>query len=189
MFCPHCGQQQVTGHIRFCSRCGFPMDGVIQLLGNGGLLPAYREPGEPAPVSPKRKGVKQGGMLFLAGILIVAILGVFASFTGSAFFEVLTALAAVICFVGGPIRMLFAALFEEGAPRPFQPYGQPIQMHAPPMHAPQQFAPPAQRPALAPPPARPQGSWRRPNTAELVNPPSVTENTTRLLEKEDRTDR
>ena len=189
MFCPHCGQQQVTGHVRFCSRCGFPMDGVIQLLGNGGLIPAYRAPDEPAPVSPKRKGVKQGGMLFLSGILIVAILGVFANFTGWAFFEVLTALAAVICFVGGPIRMLIAALFEEGAPRPFQPYGQPVQMHAPPMHAPQQFTPPAQRPALTPPPARPQGSWRRPNTAELVNPPSVTENTTRLLEKEDRTER
>jgi hypothetical protein len=162
------------------------MDGVIQLLGNGGLIPAYRTPDEPAPVSAKRKGVRQGAMLFLSGILIVSILGVFANFTGWTFFEVLTALAAVICFVGGPVRMLFAALFEEGAPRPFQPYGQPTPMHAPPMHAPQQFAPPVQRPALTPPPARPQGSWRRPNTAELVNPPSVTENTTRLLEKEDR---
>jgi len=189
MFCPHCGQQQVTGHIRFCSRCGFPMDGVIQLLSNGGLLPAYRAPDEPIPISPRRKGVKQGGMLFLSGILIVAILGVFANFTGSTFFEVLTALAAVICFVGGPIRMLIAALFEEAAPRPFQPYGQPAHMHAPPMQAPQQFAPPVQRPALTPPPARPQGAWRRPNTAELANPPSVTENTTRLLDKEDRTDR
>ena len=44
--------------------------------------------------------------------------------------------------------------------------------------------------ALPPPPARSASSWRaRPNTAELVSPPSVTENTTRLLEKEDRTDR
>ena len=42
MFCPQCGQQQVTGVIRFCSRCGFPLDGVIQLLSNGGALPAYR---------------------------------------------------------------------------------------------------------------------------------------------------
>ena len=189
MFCPQCGQQQVTGNIRFCSRCGFPMDGVIQLLGSGGLLPAYRTPDEPIPISPRRKGVKQGFMLFLAGILIVPILGMFASFTNATFLEILMALAAIICFIGGPLRMLFAALFEEGAPRPFQPYGPPTHMHAPPMHAPQQFAPPAQRPALTPPPARPQGAWRRPNTAELANPPSVTENTTRLLEKEDRTDR
>ena len=186
MFCPQCGQQQVTGHIRFCSRCGFPMDGVIQLLGSGGLLPLYHNPDEPVPISPKRKGVKQGFILFLAGILIVPILGMFASFTNAVFPQILAALAAIICFVGGPLRMLFAALFEEGAPKPFRPYGPPAHMHAP-----QQFAPPVQRPALAPPPVRPQGSWRpRPNTAELVSPPgSVTENTTRLLDKEDRTER
>ena len=184
MFCPQCGQQQVTGHIRFCSRCGFPMDGVIHLLGSGGLLPAYRDPDEPIPISARRKGVKQGGMLLLSGAVVVPILAMFASFTNATFLEILAALAAIICFIGGPLRMLFAALFEEGAPRPFRPYGPP-----PPMHAPQQFAPPPPRPVLTPPPARPQGGWRRPNTAELVNQPSVTENTTRLLDKEDRTDR
>ena len=61
MFCPQCGQQQVTGVIRFCSRCGFPLDGVIQLLGNGGMLPVYRSADEPVQISPRRKGVKQGG--------------------------------------------------------------------------------------------------------------------------------
>lgn len=185
MFCPQCGQQQVTGHIRFCSRCGFPMDGVIQLLGSGGILPLYRDPEEPPPISPRRKGVKQGGMLLLSGAVIVPILAMFASFTNATFLEILAALAAIICFIGGPLRMLFAALFEEAAPRPFRPYGPPAHMHAPP-----QFASPVQRPALTPPPPRSQASWRpRPNTAELVNPPSVTENTTRLLDKEDRTDR
>jgi hypothetical protein len=65
-------------------------------------------------------------------------------------------------------------------------YQQPVPMHV----APPQFAPQGQAPALPPPAARmPASSWRRPNTAELANPPSVTENTTRLLEKEDRTDR
>jgi len=186
MFCPQCGQQQVTGVIRFCSRCGFPLDGVVHLLNSGGQLPVYRAPDEPVPVSPRRKGVKQGGLLFLSGIVIVSILGMFASFSGSAFLEILTSLAAIICFVGGPLRMLYAALFEEGAPRPLRPYGPPAPM---PTH-PQQFGPPPQqRPALNPPPARAQGAWRRPNTAELANPPSVTENTTRLLDKEDRTER
>ena len=186
MFCPQCGQQQVTGVIRFCSRCGFPLDGVIQLLGNGGVLPVYRASDEPAPISPRRKGVKQGGLLLLSGALIVPILGMFASFThGSAFLEILLALAAIICFIGGPMRMLYAALFEEPAPKPFPTYGPPA-----PMYAPQQFAQHAQNHALPPPPVRPPGSWRpRPTTAELANPPSVTENTTRLLEKEDRNER
>lgn len=185
MFCPQCGQLQATGVIRFCSRCGFPLDGVIHLLGNGGMLPVYRGPEEPVPASPRRKGVKQGGMLFLLGALVVPILAIFANFIHGPFFEMLAVLAAVLCFVGGPLRMLYAAIFEEGAPRPFRPYGPPA-----PMHVPQQFVPHGQHAALPPPPARPQGTWRsRPNTAELANPPSVTENTTRLLDKEDRTDR
>jgi hypothetical protein len=185
MFCPQCGQQQVTGVIRFCSRCGFPLDGVIQLLSSGGIIPAYRASDEPVQISPRKKGVKQGGLLFLSGILIVPILGMFASFSNSSFPQMLTILAALICFVGGPLRMLYAGLFEEGTRQPVQHYPQPVPLHV----APPQFAPPGQAPALPPPVARMPSSWRRPNTAELANPPSVTENTTRLLEKEDRTDR
>ncbi|HEU4508663.1 MAG TPA: hypothetical protein VFR78_10525 [Pyrinomonadaceae bacterium] len=186
MFCPQCGQQQVTGVIRFCSRCGFPLDGVIQLLASGGMVPAYRSPDEPVPISPRRRGVKQGGVLLLSGILIVSILGMFASFSNSTFLEILAALAAIICFVGGPLRMLYAGIFEEGAPKPIRAYGPPIPMHVPQ----QQFAPHVQAPALSPPPPQRIPTWRsRPNTAELVNPPSVTENTTRLLDKEDRNER
>ena len=185
MFCPQCGQQQTTGAIRFCSRCGFPLDGVIQLLGTGGTLPVYRSTDEPPPVSARRQGVKQGGLLLLIGAVLVPLLGVMAEFSRSNFIEILMAFAAIICFIGGPLRMLYAAVFEEGAPpRPIGPY-------APPRHAAQpQFGPPVSHHALPPPPARPPSNWRaRPNTAELVNPPSVTENTTRLLEKEDRNDR
>jgi hypothetical protein len=183
MFCPQCGQQQVAGVVRFCSRCGFPLDGVMQLLSNAGNLPVYRSPDEPVPISARRQGVKQGGLLLLSGAVIVPILALFASYGDSRFVEILAALAAIICFVGGPLRMLYAGVFEEGAPKPVRMYGPA------PMHMPQQFAPHAPSPALPPPPARPQPSWRpRPNTAELINPPSVTENTTRLLEKEDRTE-
>jgi hypothetical protein len=182
MFCPQCGQQQASGIVRFCSRCGFPLDGVIQLLGSGGMVPVYRASDEPVVMSPRRKGVRQGGMLFLSGAVIVPILALFASFSHAAFPEILAALAAIICFIGGPFRMLFAALFEEGAPRKVLTYG-------PAPTPPQQFVPPRQNVALPPPPARSPSSWRRPNTAELTNPPSVTEGTTRLLDKEDHTDR
>ncbi|HEY6803142.1 MAG TPA: hypothetical protein VI306_06150 [Pyrinomonadaceae bacterium] len=184
MFCPQCGQQQVPGVVRFCSRCGFSLDGVMQLLSNGGMLPVFRDPDTPQEMSPRKRGVRQGGMLFLLGVIIVPILGLFASYVNGAFPEILTGLAALICFLGGPLRMLFAALFEEPAPRPVFPTARPF--GAPPMAAPQ-FSPPRRNQALPPPPAQSGLSWRgRPNTAELVNPPSVTENTTRLLNKEDR---
>ncbi|HZN09516.1 MAG TPA: hypothetical protein VFB65_22150 [Pyrinomonadaceae bacterium] len=185
MFCPQCGQQQASGIIRFCSRCGFPLDGVIQLLGSGGMVPVYRTPDEPVPISARRKGVKQGGMLLLSGAVIVPLVAVMASFSNSTFLEVLAAFAAIICFIGGPLRMLYAAVFEEPAPKPVLSYAPPP-MGASPRP---QFAPHPQHHALPPPPARPTGAWRpRPNTAELAGPPSVTENTTRLLEKEDRGD-
>lgn len=181
MYCPQCGQQQASGVVRFCSRCGFPLDGVIHLLGTGGMLPVYHSPDEPVPISARRKGVKQGAILFLSGAVIVPILGAFASFSAASFPQLLAILAAIICFVGGPFRMLYAGLFEEGAPRRFPTYGPPV--------AAPQFGPPRQHTALPPPPARGPSAWRKPNTAELANPPSVTENTTRLLDKEDRTER
>jgi hypothetical protein len=147
------------------------------------MMPVYRNADEPVPVSPRRKGVKQGGLLLLSGGVLVPLFGVLASFSDSTFLQVLTAFAAIICFVGGLLRMLYAAVFEEGAPSPMRMYG-------PPSVAKPQFAPPMQHNALPPPPAHSASAWRsRPNTAELVTPPSVTEHTTRLLEKEDRTDR
>ena len=39
MFCPNCGQQQATEQMRFCSRCGFPLGLVSEILANGGFLP------------------------------------------------------------------------------------------------------------------------------------------------------
>ncbi|HEV8370870.1 MAG TPA: zinc ribbon domain-containing protein [Pyrinomonadaceae bacterium] len=182
MFCPQCGQQQAPGTVRFCSRCGFPLDGVLQLLANGGVLPVYRDP-EPKEISPRKKGVKQGGLLFLSGALIVPVLAVFASYINSPFPEILAILAALICFLGGPLRMLYAGIFEEGAPRPVL-HARPFV--SPPMSTPH-FGPPVHNPALQPPPAQSSLGWRqRPITAELANPPSVTENTTRLLDKDDR---
>jgi len=184
MYCPQCGQQQAPGTVRYCSRCGFPLDGVMTLLGNGGMLPVFRDSDTPREMSARKKGVRQGGMLILLGAILVPILGVLAGYSNSAFPEILTALAAILCFIGGPLRMLFAAVFEDGAPNPYQarPYI-PASMPA------QQFNAPMRNVALPPPPAQPGLGWRqRPNTAELATPASVTENTTRLLEKEDRSE-
>ena len=185
MYCPQCGQQQAPGTVRYCSRCGFPLDGVMTLLGNGGMLPVYRDSDTPREMSARKKGVRQGGMLILLGAILVPILGVFSNYSSSAFPEILAALAAILCFMGGPLRMLFAAVFEEGAPKPYQavrPYV-PATMPAP------QFNPTVRNAALPPPSAQSGLGWRqRPNTAELANPPSVTENTTRLLDKEDRSE-
>jgi len=179
MHCPQCGQQQISEVIRFCSRCGFPLEGVIQLLATGGNLNLAPIDAGPPQISARRRGVKQGGMLLLLGAVIVPLLGVLASYTNVTVFEFFTAIAAILFFIGGPLRMLYAAVFEEGAPS--RRAGQHLTYAAPPLQAPPVTNRNVLPAAVA---TSPVGAWRRPNTAEIANPPSVTENTTRLLDKE-----
>lgn len=165
--------------MRFCARCGFPLEGTMILLAHNGMLPRYDTGSGEAKISARRKGVKQGAMLMLIGAVLVPLLGILASFAPSRIgtaFEFFTAAAAVLCFVGGPLRMLFAALFEEGAPVP--------QFMMPSNYAQPAIPPPVRVTALPQPTATPTAGWRqRPQTAEIVAPPSVTDHTTRLLEK------
>lgn len=182
MFCPRCGQQQATDSMRFCSRCGFPMEGTMHLLASGGLIPQYQHSVEQKGPSPRRKGVKQGALLMLIGAILVPVLFVMSGFAPGRLenvFEFFGTLAAIICFLGGPLRMLFAGIFEEGAP---QPRFMTPMSYVPPVIA----APPARVSALPPPSVNPSASWRqRPQTAEILQPPSVTDNTTRLLDKKE----
>ncbi len=183
MHCPQCGQQQVSDGVRFCSRCGFPLDGVMQLLANSGVLPAYHQLDQGRKeMSPRRQGVRQGAALLLSGAVIVPLMGVLNAYTRLPL-EIFIAMAAVIFFIGGPLRMLYAALFEEGAATPRQMLSS---SYAPPS-MPAQLGAPVRGSALPPPPANPAAGWRpRPNTAEILQPRSVTENTTRLLDEDER---
>jgi hypothetical protein len=156
------------------------MEGVMHLLAHGGMLPQYQPPAGEKTISPRRKGVKQGVLLMLIGAILVPIFGVMAGFAPGRLenvFAFFAALSAIICFLGGPLRMLFAAIFEEGAPK----YQFPM---APTYNAP--VLPPQARVSALPPPAvNPAPQWRqRPQTAEIMQPPSVTDSTTRLLDKE-----
>ena len=154
----------------------------MQLLAHGGLIPQYQHNVEQKGPSPRRKGVKQGALMFLLAILLVPVFAVFSSFApgrvGDAF-EFLAILSAIIGFLGGALRMLFAAIFEEGAPQP--------QFMMPTSYAPPVIPAPQARVAALPTAAvNPAASWRqRPHTAEILQPPSVTDNTTRLLDKKD----
>lgn len=175
MYCPQCGQQQASENLRFCSRCGFPVEGVLALIANGGNLGPY--PGANQRRSARARGVRQGAVLFLLGVLIVPILGVLYHLVNESFFGLLVPLSALICFVGGLMRMLFAAVFEEGRPN--------VRVMSAPYVSPM-VGMPAPVKALTPASANPAPVWRpRTSTAELVRPPSVTENTTRLLDKDD----
>lgn len=182
MYCPQCGQQQVSDATRFCSRCGFLLDGVAAVLASGGAVPTrYLQPGNNKP-SPRTKGVRQGAMLMLSTFLIVPIVTILSVNLFYGVSQIIIPLTAIVCFVGGLLRMLYALLMEDSTPQ--MDFGQ-MGAYAPP--ATPQFDRPVHNAALPPAAANQAPSWRpRPNTAEIYQPPpSITENTTRLLDKDD----
>lgn len=183
MYCPQCGQQQAVSEMRFCSRCGFPLGGVAELLANGGVLQAAggEELREQA-LSPRRRGVRRGVVMMLLGAVIVPVLGILNSYQeDTPLIEFFVAVSAVIFFAGALMRILYALLFESATPGvkrdsitdvlPVSPATLNAGSHV-------SALPPAQSIPVS------EFKPRRMNTAELRHPPSVTENTTRLLDEE-----
>jgi hypothetical protein len=176
MFCPECGQQQVSNDVRFCSRCGFQLAGVTGLLQTRGALPLGATPAANAPDTPRRKGVRQGGKLILFGIFLIPFFGIMGELTGG---NEEAALIGVMVFLAGLLRLIYAGLFEDG-PYRRQPMLTPhyVPPPAPPLGAQSRGTelPPAQSvtaQGYAPP---------RTNTAEISFRPSVTEHDTQLLD-------
>lgn len=183
MFCPQCGQQQVSGEVRFCSRCGFPLDGVSELLARGGTFYDQSNETGKRKHSARYEGVRRGALLFLIGVVLVpALFVIIGPGDPASFPTLLIPLSAIICFVGGIMRLIYALLFEEGLPREEKTAKQPafataeqIAFRANRAHAAQ----------LPPQQSVPVADYLRPQvrTAEIVPPASVTENTTRFLDE------
>lgn len=173
MFCPNCGQQQIADATKFCPRCGTQLAGLAEWLAGGAPL-AVREapapPPGPAPLSPRRKGMRRGAkVMFLSGVLLPFLIAMSAAeeHPGPFIF------ALVIFFIGFSM-MLYARLFGEDVPRVKGKPGQPLMAGTTTNALP---------PAAAD--SRINGFARRGvRTGELARPPSVTENTTRLLDDE-----
>jgi hypothetical protein len=176
MFCPQCGQQQASEAARFCSRCGFQLAAVSGLLATNGAAPDTAFEAVPVPESPRRIGARFGGKLMLSGIFITIALAILSELIR---FDEDVALLGLLVFVGGFFRLLYAFIFEEG------PYRKRLQR--PVVNTqPAQVAQPREVASLPPPQQQPARSYAppRPDTAELAYRPSVTEGTTRLLERE-----
>jgi len=185
MYCPQCGQQQVSDMTKFCSKCGFPLEGTTAVLASGGTAPMrYVQPGKQKP-SPRSLGVRQGAALMLSGILVVPVVSILAYNLLYDVSHIIIPLSALFCFVGGLFRILYALLMED--PNPQMNIDQIAGYAQPPVP---QFSQPARNAALPPAAVNSAANWRpRPNTAEIYQPPSVTENTTRLLDKDNPKDR
>jgi hypothetical protein len=79
------------------------------------------------------------------------------------------------------LRLIFAAFFEEAAPRAPQ-FATPPHLYTPPIAS---RLHPAAQDTLPPAQGVPVNDYRQPqvHTSEIMRPPSVTDHTTRLLDK------
>ena len=168
--------------MRFCSRCGFQLGGVTDLLARGGVPATAQTNKTGGPqvrgLSPRQKGTRAGLMQMLSGLLVVPVIAIL-SHNIFGWQQLIIPLAALITFVGGLLRIIYARLYEDGTPEMVTEA-----LPAPP--APAHLSARARVSALPPQQSIPAADFapRRANTAELVPPPSVTENTTRLLDED-----
>lgn len=181
MFCPVCGQNQISEQTRFCSRCGFLLTGIEQVVANEGNLPYLTAPTGSKSSTPRKKGLKWGLMIFLMTFLVVPLTAIVTVALNAEPFVV--AMTAILFFMGGILRMVYALLFESN-----EPTGLTLEQST--LNAAQNLlGKTRQTPALPPqqsiptstyvPPA---GGWRETN--DLVQPHSVTDDTTKMLNKD-----
>ena len=181
MHCPRCGQQQVSEEIKFCSRCGFPLGLVSEILTHGGFLPQLTELNNNKKMLTRNNGLKISLVWFLLINFILVPLAAITHAPGG-----IVAGLAIVGFCGGLLLAALSFLFMPKAQNSYQNQFQ-NETNAPQFlggnKAQNSLPPQTSQPisAYAPPNA---GSWKAPDTGNLV-PHSVTEGTTKLLQKDE----
>lgn len=163
MYCPNCGQSQPSEDIRFCSRCGLSLWELARWLTEGANAP-WNPVQKSIEPTPRRKGIRLGAkLMFLGGVLLPICFGLALLVD-----EPGPLLLPLIIFFAGLVWALYCRLFVDD--KPTMRTALPAQLYRPP----NEYLPAA--PVSAAPALR-----ARPDTAEIVQPPSVTEYTTNLL--------
>lgn len=182
MHCPSCGQQQISSETKFCSRCGMPLGTVAEVVANGGFLPQLAQLEQmnfKKPLFSKKNGVLFGVFWFI-----------FLTMFATAFLGIVGApdeLIGIIAITGvfGAMMIIIGSLVALPSSKPpftsnSQLRGRPVEIQP---GVSQSALPSAQSIPVgmyAPPAA---GSWRDTND---LQPASVTENTTRLLDEKEK---
>jgi hypothetical protein len=175
MYCPSCGQQQISDEMRFCSRCGLALSGLTEWLA-AGRLPARSPDYEQVAIdSPRRKGMRRGAkLMFFSGVLFPVFLGL----------ALLSDEGAVLLFPCAVffislVLIVYARLFSSKTTAATPPVFQPPVVQGPaigsyPAHVPLTSAGNVSIPPIG---------RQQVRTNELAQPTSVTENTTKLLDE------
>ena len=185
MYCPRCGQQQISNETKFCSRCGLQMGLVSEMIANNGFLPQLQALYNQKPGFFTRKnGVIFTVLWFIFWVMMIP------TFFGIAGEDEVAGVSAAFGIFSSIMLLILSLGVLKKSPKTFQvPYLEmqqaapvPPGLYANPTH---QALPPQQtQPAQAY--TAPQGAWRTPDTGELAKTPgSVTETTTKLLTRDE----
>ena len=183
MHCPRCGQQQVSDETKFCSRCGMPLGLVSEIITHGGFLPQLADLHKDKKWLTRSFGLKISLIWFLLITFILVPLAAITNAPGG-----LVAGLSVIGFCGGLLLSALSFLFLQDEKKSFQGQNEFSNDN----YAPQFLSGSTNQTALPPQTSQPvsgyvapaAGSWKAPDTGELL-PHSVTEGTTKLLQKDD----
>jgi len=169
MYCPRCGQQQVSDEMRFCSRCGLPIVGLSNWVASGGSV-SVREEAPLASSSARRKGTTRGAkLMFLSAVLLPFCFGLSILVD-----DPVPMLLPFTIFIAGLSLMLYTRFFGEGPPF--------IGYEAQQSRLGTTFGTTA-LPAASNLPTN-NVNAQKVRTSELAQPTSVTEHTTKLLDND-----
>jgi hypothetical protein len=171
MFCPKCGQQS-PDEVRFCPRCGLQLDGLAAYVASNGHAPAAAPDPRAPLMTARRRGMRRGAkLMFICAVLLPA--AALLAFEDDAPGPLL-----LVCttFLAGLAWLVYSWLFSDNV----LPVGKRAKRRD------RDLAAAGDNPALGTPQFTPTPLFnqQRSNTAEIYRPPSVTENTTKLLDKD-----
>ena len=174
MYCPRCGQQQISDEMKFCSRCGLPISGLAEWVAGGGVPSTHAAAKKVSARSPRRKGIRRGAkLMFLSGVLFPVLLA-----PSLALGEGGPMIIPLLVFFVGLTIMLYSRLFGEDIPSFESDLAQTSRLAA--------VSEASALPPASTIPIHNAGDFARPRvrTNELAQRPSVTEHTTKLLDQE-----
>ena len=169
MFCPKCGQQS-SDEVRFCPRCGLSLAGLPAYVAGNDFTSSRPDPVRDAELTAKRLGTRRGAKLMFFSVVLFPIFFGFCFLVngpGPLF-------VPFTLFLAGLVMLVYARLFGDELIRVHQRDSR------------RDLGAGGDRPALGASQFTPAPLFnqQRANTAEIYQPPSVTENTTKLLDKD-----
>lgn len=169
MFCPKCSQQS-SDEVRFCPRCGLQLAGLAAYVAGNEYAPVRPEPPPAAELTAKRRGTRRGAkLMFFSVVLFPLFFALCFLVDGPA-----PLFVPFMVFLLGLVMLIYARLFGDEL------------VQVPQRASRKDLNAVGDRPALGSPQFNPTPLFnqQRGNTAEIYQPPSITENTTKLLDKD-----